>query len=173
MRKAILFLVVFIAGITFSNAQKFGYIDLESVVSKMPEFEKAKAQLEKEYRDVQNQLEQLQVEYNKKLQELQENMQLPANDSNKWSPAVLQLKQQELSDLQQRIVNFQNTAQQTLQQRQVDLFKPVYNKVDSVVDIIAKKQGYIFVVTKDNVYYINKTKVDDITPEVEKILGLK
>ena len=173
MKKVFLFLIVLISSITILSAQKFAYIDLETVVNKMPEFEKAKAQLEKEYRDVQSQLEQLQVEYNKKLQELQENMQLPEGDANKWSKAVLQLKQQELADLQQRIVNFQNTAQQTLQQRQVDLFKPVYDKVNSVVDYIAKQKGYIFVVTKDNVYYINKSKVDDITPEVEKSLGLQ
>ncbi len=173
MKKVFLFLIVLVASFTISNAQKFAYIDLESVINKMPEFEKAKAQLEKEYRDVQNQLEQLQVEYNKKLQELQENMQLPDNDTNKWSKAVLQLKQQELADLQQRIVNFQNTAQQTLQQRQIDLFKPVYDKVDSVVQYIAKQKGYIFVVKKDDVYYVNKDKVDDITSEVEHYLNIK
>ncbi len=172
MRKVFVLLIAIVA-LNFANAQKFGFIDLEGIINNMPEYEKAKAQLEKEYRDVQNQLESLQVEYNKKLQELQENMQLPDGDTAKWSKAVLQLKQQELADLQQRIVSFQNTAQQTLQQRQVQLLKPVYNKVDSVVDVIAKQKGYIFVVTKDNVYYINKSKVDDLTPEVKKALGIQ
>ncbi len=171
--KKLVVLVLAIVALNFANAQKFGYLDLETVVNAMPEFEKAKAQLEKEYRDVQSQLEALQVEYNKKLQELQDNMQLPEGDPNKWSKAVMQLKQQELGDLQQRIVNFQNTAQQTLNQRQVELFQPVYNKVDSVVDIIAQQKGYIFVITKDNVYYYNKNKVEDITSDVKKSLGLQ
>ncbi len=171
--KRIFVLLLAVIALNFADAQKFGYFDLEGVINLMPEYEKAKAQFEKEYRDVQNQLEALQVEYNKKLQELDENMQLPEGDPNKWSKAVLQLKQQELADLQQRIVNFQQTAQQTLQQRQLELMQPVYNKVDSVVDVIAKQKGYIFVVTKDNVYYINKSKVDDITGEVKKALGIQ
>ncbi len=172
MKKLVIILLAVFIG-SYASAQKFGYIDLDAIMKSMPQVEKAKAQLEKEYRDIQNQIEQLQVEYNKKLQEYNQNMQLPDNDTNKWSKPVQQLKQQELMDLQQRIVNFQNTAQQTLQQRQVELFKPIYQKIDSAVDVVAKQKGYIFVVTKDNVFYINKQKVDDITDQVKKVLGIQ
>ncbi len=155
------------------SAQKFGYFDLNSVLKTLPAVEKAKAQLEKEYRDVQNQLEEMQVEYNKKLQEYQNNMQLPDSDTSKWSPAVVQLKEQELQDLQQRIVSFQNTAQQTLQKRQTELFQPIQDQIKTKVDSIAKAKKLMAVWTDDNVYYINKNMVTDITPEVKKALGLK
>ncbi len=171
--KKVLVLFLAISAWLVVDAQKFGYLDLQSVINAMPEMEKAKAQLEKEYRDIQNQLEEMQVEYNKKLQEYQNNIQLPDNDTNKWSKAVLQLKEQELTDLQQRIYNFQNTAQQTLQQRQTELLQPIYDKVKSKVDSIAKAKKIIAVWTQDNVYYVNKDMVIDLTPEVKKALGLK
>ncbi len=171
--KKVLVLFLAISAWLVVDAQKFGYLDLQSVINAMPEMEQAKAQLEKEYRDIQNQLEEMQVEYNKKLQEYQNNMQLPDNDPNKWSKAVLQLKEQELTDLQQRIYNFQTTAQQTLQQRQTELLQPIYDKVNAKVDSIAKAKKIIAVWTQENVYYVNKDMVIDLTPEVKKALGLQ
>ncbi len=171
--KKIAILVLVLSSWFMVNAQKFGYLDINTVLSGLPDVEQAKAQLEKEYRDVQNQLEEMQVEYNKKLQEYQNNVQLPDNDPNKWSKAVLQLKEQELQDLQQRIINFQNTAQQTLQQRQNELFQPIYDKIKGKVDSIAKVKKLMAVWTDDNVYYINKDMVLDITPDVKKALGIK
>ncbi len=171
--KKLVILIFVLSSWFIVDAQKFGYFDINSVLQIMPDVEQAKAQLEKEYRDVQNQLEEMQVEYNKKLQEYQNNMQLAEDDPNKWSKAVLQLKEQELQDLQQRIINFQNTAQQTLQQRQNELLQPIYDKVKQVVDSIAKDKKLIAVWTDENVYYVNKDMVMDITADVKKALGLQ
>jgi len=171
--KKLVILILVLSSWFLVNAQKFGYLDINAVLNVLPDVEQAKAQLEKEYRDVQNQLEEMQVEYNRKLQEYQNNMQLPEDDSQKWSKALVQLKEQEIQDLQQRIINFQNTAQQTLQQRQTELFNPINDKIKEKVDSIAKAKKLVVVWTEENAYYINKEQVLDITSDVLKALGLQ
>ena len=171
--KKLALLLTLVLGLTLTvQAQKIAYFDIETVLNQMPEMEQAKAQMEKEQKELANQLEELQVEFNKKYKEYQDNMQLPDNDPNKWSKTILQYKEQELMDMQNKIQQFQQTASQTLQQRQVELLQPVYAKLDSAVGVVAKQKGYIMVLKKDDVFYINSSKVDDITAEVKKILGI-
>ncbi len=154
-------------------AQKIGYCQVDQIIAIMPEAEKAKAQYEKEVQDYQNELEQMQVEYNNKLKEYQDNMALPDNDPKKWSKLVIQNKEQELMQLQQRIYEFQNQAQTELQKRQVELMQPVYNKVDSVLGVIAKEKGLSIILKDNTLVYINQDKCVDVTPEVKQKLKLQ
>ncbi|MBO7315378.1 MAG: OmpH family outer membrane protein, partial [Alistipes sp.] len=54
---------------TVASAQKFGRVDLAAIVPNMPEFKEAQTNLEAYGMDLQNQLEQIQVEFNQKYAE--------------------------------------------------------------------------------------------------------
>ena len=83
---------------TLSNAQpKFGYVNSQEIIYNMPEISDVQLQLEKLQKEVEEQLEFLQVEYNNKLADYQKN-------AATYSDAVRQSKEQELIGLQQRYV---------------------------------------------------------------------
>lgn len=160
-------------GTVSMNAQKIGYCELESIITIMPEYQLAQAQLEGEVRDIQSQAEEMQVEFNNKYQTYTDNVALAAGAAGKWSPAIQAVKEQELADLQQRITDFQSTAQQTLQTRQNELLEPISAKVDSVIDVIMVSEGITFVVKDLTVVQVNKAKCTDIGPMVKQRLGLQ
>lgn len=174
MRKIYLTIIglVFIGTLSL-NAQKIGYCELETIITIMPEYTLAQAKLEGELRDIETQAEEMQVEYNNKLQAYSDNVGLADGVTGKWSPTVLAVKEQELSDLQQRIYDFQSTAQQSLQMRQYELLEPISAKVDSVIDVIMTDEGLSFVIKDLTTVQVNKAKCIDVTPMIKQRLGLQ
>lgn len=153
-------------------AQKFAYIDTESLIVLMPETETAQAQLEAVYSELQTQLEEMQVEYNNKYMDYLANEEKTVGEEGKWSKAIKTTKEEELMQLQERMQNFQLTAEQTVQESQIELFTPIYDKVDAAVEEVAKEKGYICVFDINNILYINPDKCDDVIGDVKSKLGI-
>ncbi|MBN2662124.1 MAG: OmpH family outer membrane protein [Bacteroidales bacterium] len=164
--------LVFLSSLSL-NAQKIGYCELESIITIMPEYQLAQAKLEGEVRDIESQAEEMQVEFNNKYQAYTDNAALATGATGKWSSAIQAVKEQELADLQQRISDFQSTAQQTLQMRQFELLEPITAKLDSVIDVIMVAEGITFVVKDLSVMQVNKAKCIDVGPMIKQRLGLQ
>ena len=81
-------------------AQKFARINLQEVIFAMPEFAQMQTDLEAFTKELGEQLEAIQVEFNNKAAEFQKNRE-SLNES------VRNLKEQELQQLQQRYADFQ------------------------------------------------------------------
>ena len=64
-------LAVAMLGISTASAQKFARINLQEIVVVMPEFAEAQKNLEAFGKDLQEQMEQIQVEFNNKLADFQ------------------------------------------------------------------------------------------------------
>lgn len=174
MKKVFLSVITLVIFGTFSaNAQKIGFCQIDQIVQIMPEYEQAKAKLEGEVQDIQNQSEEMQVEFNNKYKAYTDNVALAVGAAKKWSEAIVQVKEQELQQLQQRIQDFQQTAQQTIQQRQVDLLQPISDKVDSVIDVVMDERGISFVFKDLTIVEVNKKKCEDVSPFVKQKLGLQ
>ena len=107
-------------------AQKFGRVDLAAVVTAMPEFPEAQTNLEVYGQDLQDQLEQIMVEFNSKYADYEKNV-------STYSDAVRQLKESELTQLQQRYSEFQQLAQQDIQRKQSELMNPIVEKANDAV----------------------------------------
>ena len=71
------------------SAQKLARINVQEVVMAMPEFEQAQKNLDTFGKDLQEQMEQIQVEFNNKLADFEKNQATMA-------ASVKQMKQQEL-----------------------------------------------------------------------------
>jgi outer membrane protein len=173
MRKSILLAGLFLLFLNATIfAQKFAYIDSETLITLMPETELAQAQFEAQVTELQTQLEEMQVEYNNLYQEYLTNEELAVGEVGKWSKAIKTVKEEELMQLQERIQNFQVTAQTSIEEIQVTLFTPIYDKVDVAVEAVAKEKGYICVFDINNILYINPEKCDDIAVDVKIKLGI-
>jgi outer membrane protein len=147
---------------------KFGHINRNDLIQAMPEFDSAKVKLEKLNTELSNALELLQVEYNNKAEAY-------LKDSKNLTDIVRQTKEQELQDYQKRMSDFQTNAQQQLQEKQVELFKPITDKADKAIKDVGKENGflYIFDLSQNQIAYYDDTKSTNVMPLVKTKLGLK
>jgi outer membrane protein len=164
----LLFLSALLIGGTVLNAQdlKFGHINSSRLLGDMPEREAAQRQLQREAQKLGEELENLQVEYNNKLQNY-----IEAQDT--LSNVVRQLRERELREMQIRMQEFQTGAQEDLQQMEMKLRQPIFEKIERAIAEVAKERGYIYVfdIDANAVLYFSDAS-EDILPFVRTKLGL-
>lgn len=85
-------------------------------------------------------------------------------ESKNLTELVRQTKEQELIDLNRRIQEFQVNAQEQLQNKQVELFQPIYARVEKVISDVGKENGflYIFDVAKGSLLYFDESKSTNV-----------
>ena len=163
--KVIVLFVALFAGSVSAQTYKFGHIDFQQLLQVMPERDAATKALQKHATELENQLTNMQKEYQTKVQAY-----IAQRDS--LSEAVRSAKENDLQDLQQRIQNFQAVAQQDLQKKQDEQFQPIIKKARAAVDEVAKEEGLIYVFDVNNLLY-HSSQSEDILPLVKKKLGIQ
>src|SRR3990172_5971531 len=140
IKTAIIIAIPLIAGITVidAQAQKFGHINSNELLSLMPEREKATKDVESFTRQLEDQLKVMSAEYDSKAQDYQ-------SKEGIMTDPVKQTKLRELQDLGQRIQDFQQTAQQSLQKKENELLTPLINKAKDAIKDVAQKNGYAYI----------------------------
>ena len=168
MKKVFIVLfVVLTAFATNAKAQKFGHIDISQLIQIMPERASALATLEasaKEYEDV---LATMQAELQKLFEDYQAN-------ATTMSDLVRQAKEEDMQTKNQRIETFRAKADQEISQKQQELMKPIFDKVDTTISTVAKELGliYVFDVSSRVVLYKSNESVD-LLPLVKKKMGIE
>jgi len=164
----ILALIVFMASAMQAQNMKFGHINSDELIRALPEFDTANANLEKFRQELVNALELMQVELNNKSDAF-------TKESKNYTEIVRQTKENELVDMNRRIQEFQVNAQQQLQDKQVELFQPIYTKVDKAIKDVGKENGflYVFDVAKGSLLYFDETKSTNVLSLAKAKLGIK
>ena len=173
MKKYIISIFLFAVGFSALtvNAQqkiKIGHINSQELLSLMPESDSAQKKLEQLANDHQLVLEGMSVEFNKKFEAYR-----VALDAGTLSDLARASKEAELEDMQTRIQQFEQTAQQDLQQKRVEIFTPVQEKALNAVNEVAAENGftYIFDTGMGALVYTSPDS-QDILPLVKTKLGL-
>jgi outer membrane protein len=161
--------VLFIAaiGVTVNAQSKFGHINSQELLAAMPETDSAQKKLEKIAMDHDLAIEEMTVEFNKKLEDYNAKY-------TELSDLVRASKEAELQDLQNRVQTFQKTAEQDLQRQRMQLFQPIQAKAVGAVNEVAAENGftYIFDAGVGAIVYMGDDAID-ILPLVKAKLGLK
>lgn len=168
MMKLSLALVALFAATNIASAQpKFGYVNSQEIIFSMPEIAEVQASLEKLQKDLEEQLEIIQVEYNNRLVEYQKN-------GASYSDAIRQSKEQELMSLQQRYEELGKAGSQDLQNQQTKLMQPVIEKARAAINKVAAEGGYIavFDMAAGSLAYYDAAQMTDLAPIVKKELGI-
>lgn len=147
---------------------KFAHINSDELIKSMPEYDTAMAKLQRTQKELINQMQIMQVELNNKVEAYNK-------ESKNLTDLVKQTKEQELSDINKRIQDFQQQAQTQLQELQTTLTQPIFAKVDKAIKEVGKEGGYIYVVdvSKGDILYFDETKSVNILAAVKTKLGLK
>lgn len=123
---------------TAANAQtamKIGYADVDYILSEMPESKQVESELQAHNTQLQNQLQAKYQEYQQKLQSYQQGAATMVD-------AVKNEKETELAQLEQRIQKFQQDAQASMQKKTSALMEPLYAKIGTNIEAVAKENGY-------------------------------
>lgn len=152
-----------------ANAQtlKFGHINSQELLKAMPERDSAEAKLQKFTKTLQDQIEELQVEFNKKYQDY-------LQKRSTFTDAIREMKEKELSEMQQRAQEFQQVAEQDYQRMQQEVMKPVIEKADAAIKKVGQNNGFIYIFdTSAGILLYQSDKSIDIMPLVKSELGIK
>lgn len=144
---------------------KFAHVNFGELVQLMPEMDAAREQSDSAAQEAQE-------TYQTMVDEFQSKYQVYEQKQASWTPAIRESKEKELTDIQNRIQEFQQSIQQELQQLQNQLMAPIYEKAQNAVNAIAKAKGVVYVFDLQQVLYVDTTKSIDLTPEARKALNI-
>ena len=147
---------------------KLGHVDSQKLIMAMPESDSAQKKLQRIEQEFQATLEELQVEFNRKFKNYQDNY-------TTMTELIRTTKESELNELSERIQNFQAQAQQDFERQRVELFRPIQEKAKKAIDEVAEENGFSYVFDIGPgvgaiVYAAPDT--EDILPLVKTKLGL-
>lgn len=165
MKKSFFILIaVLLFGTSASFAQKYGHVDANSIFLAMPGADTLQTALAA-YQS------ELEAEYNTMYTEFQTKYEKFNKEAGTMSTAVRQLREKELTDLQQRITAFEESLQDFMQQRQIELMTPFQDKIIQAIQDVAKENGYAYIFDSKNLLYSEGG--DDVSELVKKKLGIK
>lgn len=166
MKKTLLIAALaLVCGAASAQNFKFAHVNLTELVQLMPEMDKAREQSDAAAKEAQE-------TYQSMMEEFQAKYQAYEQKQASWTPAIRESKEKELSDINTRIQEFQQSIQQELQQLQNDLMAPIYQKANEEIDKLAKAEGVIYVFDVQAVLFIDEAQSIDLTPKARIALGI-
>ncbi|MES2592870.1 MAG: OmpH family outer membrane protein [Bacteroidota bacterium] len=157
--------ILIMAGSFAANAQKIAHINLDSLISIMPESKTAQQSVQNYAKQLEQQVTAMQAELQTKYTEFQEK-------SKDMAEVVRASKEKELNDLNTRIQEFQQQAQSDYQKKTAELSKPVYDKAKKAIDQVAKENGFKYALDTSTGLVLYTEPADDIIGLVIKKLGI-
>ena len=164
--KKLLFMLMMLAPMA-AFAQKFGHVNSQEVIQAMPEFTKARTDIEALAKQYDAELKDMQEEIQKKAEALEkEQATLPAN--------IKQRREQELQDMYQKYQQSAQDNQQALAKEQSEKMQAITTKVLDAIKAIGQAEGYVYIMDiAGGIPYISTTLSTDVTAKVKAKLGLK
>jgi len=158
----ILFLLICVSGFAQS---KVGTIDIDYIVAKMPETPQVQKEIEQYSKSLETDLDKLMQEYNVLIEDYK------AKEAS-FTPAEKANKQLAITTKEEDISKFQQNGNKLVSFKKSELLKPVFNKIGTVLEKLAKENSYTQILQIDNqLVYMDENY--DLTLAVMKELGLK
>ena len=126
---------------TPSLSFKIGYSNMEYVLGFLPETKI----IESEFTSFEK---QLQTKIEGQLETLQQKAQAFQEGYEKMTKAERNKKQSEFQQLKEELERLQLESQDKLARKRNDLFKPVYEKILSTIEQVAKEHGYTYILNE-------------------------
>ena len=161
MKKLIVLLFMILPLGVVAQEVKIAYVKTQEVFMAMPEvsdMEKQMADLNEKYK---MELQQMQEEYQKKYSDF-----IAQQDS--LTENIKLRRMQEIQDIQGRMDNFMQVAQQDVQQ---ELLQPIQQKLQNAIKAVGDEKGYTYIIDPAALLYTGNAAVD-ATPFVRTKLGL-
>ncbi len=151
--------------LTAQNEAKFGHINTSELLRMMPGREEARQDLERYAMELEQTFSAMQQEFATKYQEYLENQET-------FSQIVRQSKERELQSLNERIMEFQESAQVDLMEQEERLLNPIIEKARNAINKVGREHGFTYVFDSSGGSVLYFEGGEDIMPLVRAELGL-
>jgi outer membrane protein len=169
MKKLFGILFLFVLAGPMALAQKFGYIDSEFILSKMPAYATAQQELNTLSAAWQKDIEGQYQEIDKLRKKFQAEEVLLTDEMKKKRLAEIETKEKDARELQKKIFGFEGT----LFKKRQELIRPVQDNLFEAVEKVSKKKGLQIMFDKSgDLTMIYTNPVHDYTEYVLEELGL-
>ena len=165
MKKILLIAVAAFAAIGAFAQPKFAHVNSTELVQLCPEMDKARETMNTASNEAQETFNDMVEEFNTKMSTYQ-------SKGSTWTQAVRESKEKELTEISQRIQEFQQTVQMELQQQEQNLMAPIQQKAQETVAKLAKEGGYIYVFDINTALYVDESQSVDLTRAARRALNI-
>ena len=162
-------LLLVVALTTTAMAQKgtkVGHINSNDLLTAMPERTVVQKDLEEYANQLKVTLDAMSKEYETKVAAFQSKQDV-------MTDIIKDNKIKEITDLEKRIKEFQQTAEADLQKKEQDLLQPIIDKAKTAINDVAKENGYTYILDSSVGVVLYSVDADDILPKVKKKLGIE
>lgn len=164
MKKLFVLLFMLLPLGVFAQEVKIAFVNTQEVFMAMPEvsnMEKQMADLNEKYKV---ELKQMQDEYQKKYSDF-----VAQQDS--LTENIKLRRMQEIQDIQARMENFMQVAQQDVQKKQQELLQPIQAKLQKAIQDVGSEKGYTCIIDPAALLFTGSNAID-ATQFVRAKLGL-
>ncbi len=145
---------------------KLGHINSTQLLSFMPETKNADSTLQKFGSSLENQLKTMSAEYDNKVSDFK-------SKEGSMAEPIRDAKIKEISDLETRIQDFQQSAQSSIQKKKEELYSPIIKKAEDAIHAVAKEKSYTYIFDSSVGVLLWAQDSEDIMATVKQKLGLK
>lgn len=171
MKKILFIAVLGLATAFTSNAQKamkIGYTSAEYIMYNHPEMKNIESTLSTYTKQHEKRITELQGEFQQKYQAYEKGASMMTEIQRSD-------KEQELQGLNGRIEQMTRGAEQDLQKKQMDLTKPILEKIQKAIDAVRTENGYTYILSTNasgGSIILSGPEEHDISKLVFKKLGI-
>lgn len=162
-------LVIFSVGIlsssAYAQALKLGHINSQELLAAMPGTKAADQKLQDYNKTLESQLKLMSTEYQGKIEQYK-------SQEASMADAIKQSKIKEIQDLEGRIQEFQQSAQESIQKKKEEIYSPVLKQAEEAIKAVAKENNYTYIFDTSAGAVLHSTDSDNILALVKKKLGL-
>ena len=165
--KSIFIAAAFLATAQFATAQsKVAHIDMSELMTTFPAMKVAQGQLEKISKSYDTEYQTMANEYQTKMKKYQTEA-----ENGTATDAINETRAKEMQDMGARIQQYRETAQKELQQKELDLVKPIMEKATAAVQKIARAKGIEYVLDSTVGSGVMMADGPNLLADVKKELG--
>ncbi len=167
IKKVLLAIALICPMLLSAQTLKIGLVDFATVLQAMPDYTAAMNQLKEVSGKYQAELQKLDEEMKRQLNEFQN---MPENEL----PAIKERKAREITDYQQKMQQFEQSASEDLNKMQNDLMVPITQKISQAVESVGREGSFSLIQMYDPQLVLYRAEpVEDVTPLVKAKLGIK
>lgn len=161
-----LFLAILLVAPLSAFAQKFGHFNSQEIIQAMPEYTKARTEIEALQKQYEDDLKSMQEELTKKAEDYEAQKEsLPEN--------IKQRREQELQDMYTKIQQSYQDNNQALSKASQEKMQAINTKISDAIQQVGQSGGYVYIMdTAGGIPYISTTLSTDVTAQVKTKLGL-
>lgn len=164
MKKVILILMVLAGSVMMAQAQKIGHTNIQELLMLLPERAEAEKQIQNLAKTLESRLSAMSAEYQQKVQTYQ-------NEQNTMSATIRDSEARSIMELEQRISEFQQNAQNEIQQKENELLDPMIRRLTKAIEEVGKETGFEYILDTSSGTVLYKGG-EDVTPLVKAKLEI-